>query len=513
MEDNLRVILLDDEVLIRKLVRMKLNTAELHLDIVAEYSNANSVIEQLDEVKPDIIISDICMPGMDGISFSEQCKKILPQVKIIILTGYNDFEYARRSLKAGVCDYLMKPVQTEELNLAVEKIVRQIQDERKELELHQKMVEERDQNIPLLRNNYINKILVSDSVENDVKRMLVNYGVWSSQDEEMEIQMGIITTQEGIFNPECLIQVHSEAEAFFRDETGIYIVNDPWGRCVLLCCGENISFKACFELLIQMIKEKYEYHVGFGYCAGMTELEGIKLIYTKALEDMHITYEHQKISASQAISDYTKIIENYDVVTSIKRGNPEETLVYMKLVIPQLKIVAKHETLTTEIARSFFSFICKETGVSESSYYIENHLTWCRCEEDIIRCLESSGVDLAMQRAIGMEREKGKLIQDVITFLRDNLDNQNINVNYLASKFAVSASLLGRLFKRFTAKSYSEFISELRFWKMLELLATDAEMLDRDIGSVIGIDDPHYLCIWFKKMTGYSVGEYRKKVL
>ena len=92
MSDSIRVILLDDEVLIRKLVRMKLDTEKLKLEIVGEYSNAASVIEQLEEIRPDIIISDICMPGMDGISFSEQCTKILPNIKIIILTGYNDFE-------------------------------------------------------------------------------------------------------------------------------------------------------------------------------------------------------------------------------------------------------------------------------------------------------------------------------------------------------------------------------------------------------------------------------------
>lgn len=74
--DRLRVILLDDEVLIRKLVRMKLNTEALDLEIVGEFSSAGTAVEKLEELKPDIIISDICMPGVDGISFSEQCTRI-----------------------------------------------------------------------------------------------------------------------------------------------------------------------------------------------------------------------------------------------------------------------------------------------------------------------------------------------------------------------------------------------------------------------------------------------------
>ena len=117
--DNLKVIMLDDEVLIRKLIKMKMNAKDLNLEIVGEFSNASSALLSLNELKPDIIISDICMPEVDGISFSEQCTEILPNSKVIIVTGYNDFEYARRSLKAGVYVYLMKPIQADEFQFLI----------------------------------------------------------------------------------------------------------------------------------------------------------------------------------------------------------------------------------------------------------------------------------------------------------------------------------------------------------------------------------------------------------
>ena len=69
---------------------------------------------------------------------------------------------------------------------------------------------------------------------------------------------------------------------------------------------------------------------------------------------------------------------------------------------------------------------------------------------------------------------------------------------------------MNRLFKSYTGKTYSEILSALRYWKMLELLTDEPDMLDRDIGEQIGIVDAHYLSIWFRKLTSYSVTEYRK---
>ena len=117
---KLKVVVIDDEMLIRKLIRMKIDTKRLNLEIVGEYANGASALQDLEEIKPDIVISDICMPEADGLLFSEECVKRFPEIKIILVTGYDDFEYARRSIKAGVFDYILKPVQEEELNASLE---------------------------------------------------------------------------------------------------------------------------------------------------------------------------------------------------------------------------------------------------------------------------------------------------------------------------------------------------------------------------------------------------------
>ena len=91
--EKLRVIIIDDEMLIRKLIRMKMDLEGLNLELAGEYQDGADAVEALDSVRPDIIISDICMPEVDGLSFSEKCIELFPDIKIIILTGYDDFDY------------------------------------------------------------------------------------------------------------------------------------------------------------------------------------------------------------------------------------------------------------------------------------------------------------------------------------------------------------------------------------------------------------------------------------
>ena len=99
---KLKVIVIDDEMLIRKLIRMKMDTKRLNLEVAGEYANGAAALQELKEIRPDIVISDICMPEADGLLFSEECVKLFPEIKIILVTGYDDFEYARRGIKAGV---------------------------------------------------------------------------------------------------------------------------------------------------------------------------------------------------------------------------------------------------------------------------------------------------------------------------------------------------------------------------------------------------------------------------
>lgn len=130
MRELLKVILVDDEYLIRNLIRIRIDWEKNGLEIIGEANGAEEAMELLDLYRPDIVFTDICMSNIDGIEFSRMAFEKHPDLKIVIITGYDEFEYARESIKLGISDYILKPIRAQELLKTIEKLKKTIAKER-----------------------------------------------------------------------------------------------------------------------------------------------------------------------------------------------------------------------------------------------------------------------------------------------------------------------------------------------------------------------------------------------
>ena len=136
----LKVLIVDDEYLIRSLIRMRINWEENGMEIVGEAGCPDEAMKLVEEVKPDIIFTDICMPKLDGIDFADRVLEKHPEIRIAVITGHDDFSFMQRSIRAGIVDYLMKPIQADELLAATKRMCDSI---RKERELANNLGDER----------------------------------------------------------------------------------------------------------------------------------------------------------------------------------------------------------------------------------------------------------------------------------------------------------------------------------------------------------------------------------
>ena len=250
--EKLRVIIIDDEMLIRKLIRMKMDLEGLNLELAGEYQDGADAVEALDSVRPDIIISDICMPEVDGLSFSEKCIELFPDIKIIILTGYDDFDYARRGIKAGIFDYLMKPVRADELNATLKKAADEILKLRLQKAKQKKLLEEMERNIPALRDIYINRILLQERAEDDIEKELDKYGVKVNTGKDRGIKVGIIAIKESVSQLGLTEQIMEEAKSFYQSDDDIIVLRDHWNRIVAVTDSMEIYG---YELLRQGVRQ------------------------------------------------------------------------------------------------------------------------------------------------------------------------------------------------------------------------------------------------------------------
>lgn len=159
-----KVMIIDDEKSLRNLLKLSVEWEKLGLEVSGEASSGIEAINIIDEIKPHIVFVDIKMPFMDGIEFSQIAIKQYPNMKIIVLTAMNEFEYARKCVGIGVCEYLTKPISRTEVTDTLQKIIK---------ELNKRKPEELNENPPE-KNIYGGMNGICDYIKENYKNSEIN---------------------------------------------------------------------------------------------------------------------------------------------------------------------------------------------------------------------------------------------------------------------------------------------------------------------------------------------------
>lgn len=124
-----KVVIVDDEYLIRELLQEKIDWERMNCELVLKASSASEVLDYIDDQEVDLVITDINMPNIDGMEMAKRIREHSPQIKIVVLTGYNDFEYAKKGIDIGVEGFILKPIDKDEVEPVIEKVIQKIDDE------------------------------------------------------------------------------------------------------------------------------------------------------------------------------------------------------------------------------------------------------------------------------------------------------------------------------------------------------------------------------------------------
>ena len=154
-----KIMLVDDEEEVRKSIIQKISWERVGFEIAADAENAQDALEKLEATDPDVIITDIKMPFIDGLEFAQKAKEILPFVKIIIFSGYDEFSYAREAIKLNVFEYILKPVNVEELTQILERVKNNLDKELEEKRDVARMRENYMKSLPILRQQFLSDLI------------------------------------------------------------------------------------------------------------------------------------------------------------------------------------------------------------------------------------------------------------------------------------------------------------------------------------------------------------------
>ncbi|MDR2477655.1 MAG: helix-turn-helix domain-containing protein [Treponema sp.] len=526
-----KVFLVEDEIVVREGIRNSIPWDETAYTLAGEAPDGEMALSMIQDIKPDILITDIRMPFMDGLALSRIVKKTLPWIKIIILSGHDEFEYAREAISLGVEEYLLKPLSSREMLRALDKIAKRIDEEKQSLLSIENLKAQVRSSALTLRDKWLSdfvngKISPADAAEQAgefgvdlLARSYIAALVGIAGLGEGEAQAGSVRTiidsvmgQYGgsIWFPEnekrfvLIIKSDQSGGSGLLQETAYTAARAikheaERGGCVIAAgigvpverLGEiNRSYSTALRIL------DYETANGLAQIADSSLLpEGEGLFDPAGLLNIDGDLFFTKIKYA-AKKDIDSIVAEYTAMLGNSFGeNP--VLVYFlfgEIIVAASKIV---ESLGGDI-KAIAPFSLKQEDIQ--------HIAASRdVFADKIKSLLAAAIEFRDSRTAGR-------YQSVIVRAREYIDQHfseaGLSLYSTAAHVGISPNHLSTVFAQETGENFIEYLTRVRIERAKQLLKNTA-MKSASIAYETGFSDPHYFSSIFKKNTGMSPRDYR----
>lgn len=541
------VFLVEDEIVMREGIRSNINWSAEGYKFVGEAGDGELAYPMIRDLKPDIVITDIRMPFMDGLELSRLIKKELPSTRIIILSGYDDFQYAREAISIGVTDYLLKPISGAQLLEAIGKVSDGIKAEQDQLRFMERYKKEREEN-RILEKRVLFRQLVAGALSmpeilNKGKALGINLAAGAYGIVMFQIKVSDESRGEGQITEsysESIEKITSVIRDKYNSKEGIQVYEQLGGVFVFLVLGRDRQETAdSMDGLLGDLEDMMSDKSGINYYAGtgcvVDRIREVGRSYESASKAFahRFLYDSSRVfdghcNTDQAAESAPINMDEIDIgkldrriVTSfLNNGSSEELLHFVEDFVDN----TGKGNFQSLIFRQYISVDLYFTVVSflESIGYSRDEIT-----EKLgnIGDGQSSQVDTEktkdyihdiLSKALEM-RDKvcdsrySSLINSARSYIYDHYSDEDISLNQVAASVNISPNHFSSVFKKETGETFIEFLTRVRMDKAKELLET-TDLKAQEIGYKIGYRDPHYFSYIFKKTQNITPRQYRDKV-
>lgn len=517
-----KVLIVDDERLIRITLKNMLNWRALDCEVIAVAKDGEEALSIYKDIQPEIVITDLKMPGMDGIELITKIKMINKNTQVIALSNYSDFEFVRDAMKAGAFDYLLK-VTLEPKDL--ENIIMQVKEccvessvsyheenESAMKELQQCLVLKKNDHevkpeafekvlaLPLFeayRNCYQMAYFRIDNInhlyEGKIKdHEQLQHHVQDLMRESIPLSMPyipvFISNHSGIilFQSSEKLRVLNICNSMIRNITQYMDIHMS-----ITLSDVVLSLQAFYQTFDQLLKaHEVRFYEGEG---SLIQSEKQQVFYTLNMNDINF---HLEILAAVSQHNYDHALQqfykamDYMVENYIK---PDLVLEYFIFIFNNIE--------GNEIARGTRNAITFDK--------IATRIRMCETMDRLKRVLEDSFVVIKEWLKDSTTVKYRKEIVDIMQFVNDHLDTK-LTLKIIADEFGLNESSLSRTFKNETGSNLMYYINEQKMKWALELLRND-DLMIKDVAIAVGIEDQLYFNKVFKKYYNISPSEFKKK--
>ena len=522
-------VIADDEIWIRKWLEQVLSNYDKEIRVAASLDDGLKVKEFLEKEEADILISDIRMPGMTGLELARWLREQGRTTKVMIISGYSDFEYAKEAVHLEIEEYILKPLTAAEITKVFEELKKKLDQEINEKKGAELLKRYYKDSLPLLQANFYSTLIEGRVPEEELGKYIMNYeidftGPWyaciiihtstTQVPKDIDVQLLAISVdrQAGerleekwrgkrfnyLGDTVMIVQLESKEEVSeLTDSCDRFCkyVNHMIGAVVTVGVGQVCDNILELVKSYQSAREAVSYRVLYGsnQAINLKEIVPKRKVATEAADGTELAYLFKMICLGK----------NPDVKSAVER--------YMEHKIVPTKSLEKYHVAVMELISEMYHFMVnneldgqKLSGGAGQLYTLLSNMEPQVLEKWLLNLCLALHEDMANAR----DHSKRSLIDQAKEYVHNNYQEESLGLDDICKELGVSNSYFSSIFKKETGKSFVGYLTGYRMEKAARMLVETNEK-SYMIAKNVGYTDPNYFSYVFKRQYGVSPSTYR----
>ena len=537
-----KIMLVDDEEEVRTSIIRKIDWQDAGFEVIGDAENGKEALEKIEQNEPDVVLTDIRMPYMDGLEMAENIRQRYPSIKIVIFSGFDEFEYAKKAIKLNVIEYILKPVNVEELTAILKKIKKNLDEEIEQKRDVSLLRENYKRSLPILREQFLKDLVSRQMDEMTVAERLEQFeeklneyaidvagavkwviaAIHLEPDEKVDKAVSLHQQRELI-----PISVRNLIEEKLEGQYRFIVFHSSFETILLVAIDKDNTQTGLIALLGDICKEtkkilEVSVTIGVGEsCSSLTDLSRPCHTALNALGYRAITGSGGVICiGDMEPSGHEKLrfdsrMES-ELIAAVKFGPKEKIRSVIDGIVSRMEDARVHYrqyqayvlaiiNVLTQLSQQYDLRISEMFGVENDYFEILGRV---QKMENVRPYL----TEVALKMNAGMEEERSNTTKNVIReakqYIQDNFQDPDLSVEKICRHLHMSPAYFSTMFKKETGQAYIAYLTDVRLGRAVELLmATDDKTYI--IAEKVGYPEQNYFSYVFKKKFGVSPTRYR----
>ncbi|XEC96097.1 response regulator [Paenibacillus tarimensis] len=516
------VIIVDNERIILEGISQAVEWERLGTRLAGTARNGIEAFGLLESERIDIVISDIRMPGMDGLQLVEQSRRAYPGIRFILLSGFNEFAYAQKAMQFGVRHYLLKPCGKEAIEQAIAELVEDCKRSEGREQFVQRIQSELMRVMPHAKEQLLKELVTNKTYGKrdwDMFKSLFNISL-----ENQTVRL-VLFQLEGRIEYEYLFALTNIAEDILGKP--YLLLSTTIGQRVLLLVRDYEEEERLFGQ-IETIRSTFDRFYSIDVSdvtialSGSGDITEARRMYRETLECLNDRFyleeggliTKQDIEARTGPFGESYFYDDEKLCMLIKSGRVEDVMKEIDEMFDTLAAVRMDSDVARSYVLTLFMAIARQGDPRELSLYMNDlaRLSGIDTFASLRECVKKAAYEIALRNYNRKRSQHSSIIKKTLDIIGQNLGNPMLSLHWVAKQMLyVNADYLGKMFKKEVGDKFSNYVMEARMKKALELIGQMEDVKVFELAELLGFgDNPKYFGQVFKKYTGFSPSEYKK---